>query len=62
LDIERRLVDTGRRFAETSGERDKARQELYAAIRKAHREGMSIRRIAELAGVSHQRVHQVLHE
>jgi hypothetical protein len=43
LDIERRLIDTGRRFAEMSGERDKARQELYAAIRKAHREGLSIR-------------------
>jgi hypothetical protein len=38
-----------------------ASQERDQAIREAHGNGASIRAIAAEAGLSHQRVHQILH-
>ena len=38
---------------------DKARDQAYAAIRKAHAAGMSLREIAEATEMSHQRVAQI---
>jgi hypothetical protein len=37
-----------------------ARKELYAAILEAHREGASVTAIAKLAGLSRQRVDQII--
>jgi len=37
-----------------------ARKELYAAILEAHREGASVTVIAKLAGLSRQRVDQII--
>lgn len=39
---------------------DAARDEAYAAIRKASASGRSLRQIAERTGLSHQRIAQVL--
>lgn len=39
---------------------DVSREELRAAIREAHQAGHSYRAIAEAAGISHQRVAQLL--
>ena len=41
---------------------DKAREHAYAAIRKAHAAGLSLREIAELTEMSHQRVAQIVKE
>lgn len=60
MDTEQRLTKAGEQFANARSAADKARAELYAAIRAAHGEGLSIRRIADLTGVSHQLVHQVI--
>jgi hypothetical protein len=38
----------------------KARQRRDAALRQAHREGLTIRRIAEITGLSHGRVGQIV--
>ena len=40
---------------------DKARALFEQAIREGHAEGMSTRAIAAEAGLSHQRIHQILH-
>lgn len=39
---------------------DEARRDLHRAIREAHQAGHSMRVIAEAAGISHQRVAQLL--
>jgi DNA-directed RNA polymerase specialized sigma24 family protein len=38
----------------------KARQRRDAALKQAHREGLTIRRIAEITGLSHGRVGQIV--
>lgn len=40
---------------------DKARSAFEDAIRQAHADGESMRKIAAAAGLSHQRVYQLLH-
>ena len=35
--------------------------EAFAAVREAHESGWPGRKIAEAVGISHQRVHQILH-
>jgi len=40
---------------------DEARSAFHQAVRYAHAEGMTMRAIAHAAGISHQRVHQILH-
>jgi hypothetical protein len=41
---------------------EQVRQELYAAIREAHAAGESVALIAQLAGVTRQRVWQIVKE
>ena len=40
----------------------KTRQRRDAALKRAHREGLTIRRIAEITGLSHGRVGQIVAE
>ena len=37
-----------------------AHDQLHATIRSAHREGVSLRKIAEAAGVSHEQVRRIV--
>jgi hypothetical protein len=41
---------------------EEARQELYAAIREAHAAGEAVSLIAQVAGVTRQRVWQIVKE
>jgi hypothetical protein len=41
---------------------EEARQELYAAIREAHAAGEAVALIAQVAGVTRQRVWQIVKE
>jgi hypothetical protein len=41
---------------------EKARQEFYAAIREAHATGEAVSLIAQVAGVTRQRVWQIVKE
>jgi len=41
---------------------DTARERFHSAIRAAHAAGVSLRAIADDAGLSHQRVHQLMNE
>ena len=45
---------------ESEGILERARAELHQAIRAAHQAGHSYRAIAQAAGISHQRVAQLL--
>ena len=40
--------------------RDKAEADLHTTIVDAHEQGVPLRRIAEWASLSHQRVHQIV--
>lgn len=41
---------------------EEARQELYAAIKAAHKSGEAVALIAQVAGITRQRVHQIVKE
>lgn len=41
-------------------EADALREQFHAAVRRVHSEGMTFRQIAEVLGLSHQRVHQIV--
>jgi hypothetical protein len=47
------------RYAAARAELEKATNDLERDIRQASKDGQSLRKIAEEAGLSHQRVHQV---
>jgi DNA invertase Pin-like site-specific DNA recombinase len=60
--IRARLVELADQLGGVDSDRDRLRQERDEAIRAAHEAGLTVREIARLAGVSHQRVHQVISE
>jgi transcriptional regulator with XRE-family HTH domain len=57
-----RLSDAAKRLRDAAQKEDKARRELYAAIKRARRKNASLREIARAAGLSHARVAQILHD
>jgi hypothetical protein len=57
-----RVSEAAGRLRDASKKEAKARRELYAAIKKAHRADASLRQIARAAGLSHARVQQILHD
>jgi hypothetical protein len=58
--IRARLVELSDKIGGVDSDRERLRQERDDAIRAAHEAGLTVREIARLAGVSHQRVHQVI--
>jgi len=58
--IRARLVELSEKLGGVDSDRERLRQERDEAIRAAHEAGLTVREIARLAGVSHQRVHQVI--
>jgi hypothetical protein len=58
--IRARLVELSEKLGGVDSDRERLRQERDDAIRAAHEVGLTVREIARLAGVSHQRVHQVI--
>jgi hypothetical protein len=60
--IRARLVELADQLGGVDSDRERLRQERDEAIRAAHETGLTVREIARLAGVSHQRVHQVISE
>jgi IS30 family transposase len=53
-------MELSERIGGVDSDRERLRQERDNAIRAAHEAGLTVREIARLAGVSHQRVHQVI--
>lgn len=60
--IRARLVELADQLGGVDSDRERLRQERDEAIRAAHDAGLTVREIARLAGVSHQRVHRVISE
>jgi transposase-like protein len=60
--IRARLLKLADQLGGVDSDRERLRQERDEAIRAAHEAGLTVREIARLAGVSHQRVHQVISE
>jgi len=58
--IRARLVELSEKIGGVDSDRERLRRERDNAIRAAHDAGLTVREIARLAGVSHQRVHQVI--
>lgn len=58
--IRARLLELADQLGGVDSDRERLRQERDDAIRAAHEAGLTVREIARLAGVSHQRVHQVI--
>lgn len=58
--IRARLGELADELGGVDSDRERLRQERDEAIRAAHEAGLTVREIARLAGVSHQRVHQVI--
>jgi lambda repressor-like predicted transcriptional regulator len=54
------LERAGERYSETTAARNHAMCVLHAEIHKARGAGKSLRQIAKEAGVSYQRVHQLV--
>jgi ParB-like chromosome segregation protein Spo0J len=57
-----RVSKAAKRLGEAARQEDKARRDLYAAIKWAHQKNASLREIARAAGLSHARVAQILHD
>jgi len=55
-----RVSEAAKRLGEAASQEDKARRDLYAAIKRAHRKSASLREIARAAELSHARVAQIL--
>jgi DNA-directed RNA polymerase sigma subunit (sigma70/sigma32) len=60
MNAERELRTAARRATRASAEMAAARVALEAAMKKARRDGMTLAAIAEIAGISRQRVQQIL--
>jgi hypothetical protein len=58
-DTHKKLLKAMEPYRRHQREIDKARDTAYDAIRKAHASGMSLREIAELTEMSHQRIAQI---
>ena len=58
--IRARLAELSEKIGGVDSDRERLRQERDDAIRAAHEAGLTVREIARLVGVSHQRVHQVI--
>jgi len=58
--IRARLIALSEKIGGVDSDRERLRQERDDAIRAAHDAELTVREIARLAGVSHQRVHQVI--
>jgi len=58
----RKLADAKAKLTRAEKHAEKVRRELYAAIREAHAVGESVSLIAQIAGVSRQRVWQIVRE
>jgi lambda repressor-like predicted transcriptional regulator len=54
------VARANRRLRSLQRQTDQARQELHAALKRAHRAGMSLRTLAELTGLSGARIHQIV--
>src|SRR5262249_44949643 len=57
-----RVARTATAYARAENQAEKAREELHAAIRKAYASGEAANLIAHVAGVTRQRVHQIVKE
>lgn len=51
-----------RRLRSLERQVEAVRAELYAAIRKAHAAGVSLRTLADLTGLTASRIHQIVSE
>lgn len=51
----------GKALKRATSRREASDEAWHKAIHDAHAAGLSVRAIAPLAGISHQRVHQILH-
>jgi lambda repressor-like predicted transcriptional regulator len=54
------VAKANRRLRSLERQTDQARQELHAALKRAHRAGVSLRTLAELTGLSAARIHQIV--
>jgi hypothetical protein len=57
-----RVTNAAKRLGEAAKKEDKARRDLYAAIKRAHQKNASLREIARAAELSHARVAQILRD
>jgi hypothetical protein len=57
-----RVSEAAKRLHDAARKEEKARRELYAAIKRAHQKNASLREIARAAGLSHARVAQILRD
>jgi len=55
-----RIADAAERVERLSPRLEAARMELHSAIRKAHAEGASMAAIARVAGLSRERIRQLV--
>jgi DNA-directed RNA polymerase specialized sigma24 family protein len=58
--VRARLVELAEQLGGVDSDRERLRRERDEAIQAAYEAGLTVREIARLAGVSHQRVHQVI--
>lgn len=60
--MEQELQNLGERYEAARQAVDVAQAELHAKIREARRQGMTLRQIGELSGLSYARIHQLTKE
>lgn len=58
----RKVADAAAKLERSERRTEKARQELHATIREAHKAGEAVSLIATVAGVTRQRVWQIVKE